>query len=277
MADHGPIFAAMLEEFDEAARLLNLERGIWEILTHPKRQIIVSCPVQMDSGAIQVFTGYRVQYNITLGPAKGGIRYHPGVSLDEVTALAAWMTWKCAVAHIPFGGAKGGVICDPTQDVAPRARGAHATLRRRDHRGDRPRKGRPCAGRQHQRAGDGVDHGHLLHARRPHGDGGGHRQAARDGRLARAPRSHRARRDDRHAGIGEARRLRHQGRDGRHPGIRQRRLRLGDAAGRGRRQDRRASPTGRAASTTRRASTSRSCSPTSPKRRRWTASPAASR
>jgi glutamate dehydrogenase (NAD(P)+) len=115
MADHGPLFAAMLEEFDEAARKLNLERGIWEILTHPKRQIIVSCPVQMDNGAIQVFTGYRVQYNITLGPAKGGIRYHPNVSLDEVTALAAWMTWKCAVAHIPFGGAKGGVICDPTK------------------------------------------------------------------------------------------------------------------------------------------------------------------
>jgi glutamate dehydrogenase (NAD(P)+) len=115
MADHGPIFAAMLEEFDEAARKLHLDRGIWEILTHPKRQIIVSCPVQMDNGAIQVFTGYRVQYNITLGPAKGGIRYHPNVSLDEVTALAAWMTWKCAVAHIPFGGAKGGVICDPNR------------------------------------------------------------------------------------------------------------------------------------------------------------------
>ena len=109
------IFDAMLQEFDEAARILNLEPGIWKILTHPKRQIIVSCPVQMDNGEIEVFTGYRVQYNITLGPAKGGIRYHPGVSLDEVTALAAWMTWKCAVAHIPFGGGKGGVICDPTR------------------------------------------------------------------------------------------------------------------------------------------------------------------
>ena len=141
---------------------LNLEPGIWKILTHPKRQIIVSCPVQMDNGAIEVFTGYRVQYNITLGPAKGGIRYHPDVSLDEVTALAAWMTWKCAVAHIPFGGGKGGVICDPTQDVAPRARGADAPLRRRDHRRDRPGKGRAGARRQHQRAGDGVDHGHLL-------------------------------------------------------------------------------------------------------------------
>ena len=113
--DHGPIFSAMLQEFDGAARILNLEPGIWKILTSPKRQITVSCPVQMDNGEIEVFTGYRVQYNITLGPAKGGIRYHPGVTLDEVTALAAWMTWKCAVAHIPFGGGKGGVICDPTK------------------------------------------------------------------------------------------------------------------------------------------------------------------
>src|SRR4030088_3344209 len=112
---NGSIFSAMLQEFDGAARILNLEPGIWKILTHPKRQITVSCPIQMDNGEIEVFTGYRVQYNITLGPAKGGIRYHPGVTLDEVTALAAWMTWKCAVAHIPFGGGKGGVICDPTK------------------------------------------------------------------------------------------------------------------------------------------------------------------
>jgi len=115
MATNGSIFNAMLQEFDGAARILNLEPGIWKILTHPKRQITVSCPVQMDNGEIEVFTGYRVQYNITLGPAKGGIRYHPGVNLDEVTALAAWMTWKCAVAHIPFGGGKGGIICDPTR------------------------------------------------------------------------------------------------------------------------------------------------------------------
>src|ERR1051326_7495364 len=115
MVANGSIFGAMLQEFDGAARILNLEPGIWKILTAPKRQITVACPVQMDNGEIEVFTGYRVQYNITLGPAKGGIRYHPGVSLDEVTALAAWMTWKCAVANIPFGGGKGGVICDPTK------------------------------------------------------------------------------------------------------------------------------------------------------------------
>ncbi|HJR59474.1 MAG TPA: Glu/Leu/Phe/Val dehydrogenase [Vicinamibacterales bacterium] len=115
MAAGGNIFNAMLQEFDGAARLLGLDPGIWKILTHPKRQITVSCPIQMDNGEIEVFTGYRVQYNITLGPAKGGIRYHPDVSLDEVTALAAWMTWKCAVAHVPFGGGKGGIICDPTR------------------------------------------------------------------------------------------------------------------------------------------------------------------
>ncbi len=115
MEGGGSIFNAMLQEFDGAARLLGLDAGIWKILTNPKRQIIVSCPIQMDNGDIEVFTGYRVQYNITLGPAKGGIRYHPDVSLDEVTALAAWMTWKCAVAHIPFGGGKGGIVCDPTR------------------------------------------------------------------------------------------------------------------------------------------------------------------
>ncbi|MFN7977098.1 MAG: Glu/Leu/Phe/Val dehydrogenase [Vicinamibacterales bacterium] len=114
MATHGSVFGAMLQEFEGAARILNLDPGIWQILTHPKRQITVSCPIQRDNGQIEVFTGYRVQYNITLGPAKGGIRYHPGVTLDEVTALAAWMTWKCAVAQVPFGGGKGGIICDPT-------------------------------------------------------------------------------------------------------------------------------------------------------------------
>ena len=105
----------MLQEFEGAARILDLDPGIWKILTNAKRQIIVACPVQMDNGTIEVFTGYRVQYNITLGPAKGGIRYHPDVTLDEVKALAAWMTWKCAVAQLPFGGGKGGVVCDPTK------------------------------------------------------------------------------------------------------------------------------------------------------------------
>ncbi|MBA3269926.1 MAG: Glu/Leu/Phe/Val dehydrogenase [Acidobacteria bacterium] len=115
MSSERNVFGAMLQEFEGAARILDLDPGIWKILTKPKRQIIVSCPVQMDNGAIEVFTGYRVQYNITLGPAKGGIRFHPDVSLDEVAALAAWMTWKCAVAQLPFGGGKGGIICDPSK------------------------------------------------------------------------------------------------------------------------------------------------------------------
>ena len=99
--------------FDFAARKLNLDEGIWKVLREPARELIVHFPVAMDSGKIEVFTGYRVQHSIARGPAKGGIRYAPDVSLDEVRALASWMTWKCAVVNIPFGGAKGGVICDP--------------------------------------------------------------------------------------------------------------------------------------------------------------------
>lgn len=114
MSSNGSVFDAMLQEFDGAARLIGLDPGIWKTLTHPKRQVIVSCPIVMDDGRVEVFTGFRVQYNIALGPAKGGIRYHPNVTLDEVKALSAWMTWKCALAGVPFGGGKGGVICDPT-------------------------------------------------------------------------------------------------------------------------------------------------------------------
>jgi len=104
---------AQAARFDEAAKRLNLEPGIWKVLRYPSREIIVHIPVSMDDGHIEVFTGYRVQHSISRGPCKGGIRYAPDVSLDEVRALASWMTWKCAVVNIPFGGAKGGVICDP--------------------------------------------------------------------------------------------------------------------------------------------------------------------
>ncbi|HSJ09806.1 MAG TPA: Glu/Leu/Phe/Val dehydrogenase [Longimicrobiales bacterium] len=106
-------FEAMMERFDRAAELLSLDEGIYRILRHPEKQIITSIPVAMDNGEVEVFTGYRVLYNTSRGPAKGGIRFDMGVTLDEVTALAAWMTWKCAVVDIPFGGAKGGVICEP--------------------------------------------------------------------------------------------------------------------------------------------------------------------
>jgi glutamate dehydrogenase (NAD(P)+) len=104
---------AQAARFDFAARKLNLDEGLWRVLRYPSREIIVHFPVSMDNGKIEVFTGYRVQHSQARGPGKGGIRYSPDVTLDEVRALASWMTWKCAVVNIPFGGAKGGVICDP--------------------------------------------------------------------------------------------------------------------------------------------------------------------
>jgi glutamate dehydrogenase (NAD(P)+) len=104
---------AQAARFDFAARKLNLDEGLWRVLRYPSREIIVHFPVAMDDGRIEMFTGFRVLHSQARGPGKGGIRYTPDVSLDEVRALASWMTWKCAVVNIPFGGAKGGVICDP--------------------------------------------------------------------------------------------------------------------------------------------------------------------
>ncbi len=107
--------ASMMRRFDRAAEILGLEQGVYEYLKTPVRQYIVSIPIQMDDGRIQLFEGYRVIHNDVMGPSKGGIRYSPDVTLDEVKALAAWMTWKCAVVNIPFGGAKGAVRCDPSK------------------------------------------------------------------------------------------------------------------------------------------------------------------
>jgi len=102
-----------MEQFDEAAERLGLSQATRELLRTPKRELTVNFPVRMDNGDLKMFKGYRVQHNVTRGPAKGGIRFSPNISLDEVRALAMWMTWKCAVVDIPFGGAKGGIICDP--------------------------------------------------------------------------------------------------------------------------------------------------------------------
>ena len=109
------VFGEGIAYFNEAAAKLDLDANMRRVLTHPSRQVIVSLPFQRDNGDFEVYTGYRVQYSTARGPAKGGVRYHPGVTLDEVTALAFWMTWKCAVVDLPFGGAKGGVTCDPTK------------------------------------------------------------------------------------------------------------------------------------------------------------------
>jgi glutamate dehydrogenase (NAD(P)+) len=107
------VYEMAIQQFNAAADRLSIDNGARQILSHPKRELAVHFPVQMDDGEVQVFTGYRVQHNLSRGPGKGGIRYHPDVTLDEVRALAMWMTWKCAVTGIPYGGAKGGVTCQP--------------------------------------------------------------------------------------------------------------------------------------------------------------------
>src|SRR5271154_6472020 len=111
-AEFNPLLSAEAR-FDEAAERLGLDEGMQKVLRSPAREIIVHIPVVLDDGRLEVFTGYRVQHSIARGPSKGGIRFAPDVTLDEVRALAAWMTWKCAVVNIPFGGGKGGVICNP--------------------------------------------------------------------------------------------------------------------------------------------------------------------
>src|SRR5437763_13860671 len=108
-------FESMMERFDRAAQLLDLNPDLYAVMRVPNRELKVYIPVRLDSGRLEVFEGYRVQHNFARGPAKGGIRYSPDVNIDEVRALAAWMTWKCAVVNVPFGGGKGGIICDPLQ------------------------------------------------------------------------------------------------------------------------------------------------------------------
>ncbi|MBU2637073.1 MAG: glutamate dehydrogenase, partial [Bacteroidetes bacterium] len=103
------------KQIETAADVMNLPQWIREMLMCPKRVLKVTIPVQMDDGTLKCFTGYRCQYNDSRGPTKGGVRYHPGVTEDEVVALACWMTWKCSLVDLPYGGAKGGVICDPNK------------------------------------------------------------------------------------------------------------------------------------------------------------------
>jgi glutamate dehydrogenase (NAD(P)+) len=109
----GSAWESALQQLDDAARIIDLDPGVHEVLRNPRRTLEVAVPTRMDDGSIRVFTGYRVHHNTSRGPSKGGLRYHPAVTLDEVKALAMWMTWKCAVVNIPYGGAKGGVIVDP--------------------------------------------------------------------------------------------------------------------------------------------------------------------
>jgi glutamate dehydrogenase (NAD(P)+) len=115
----GTVWDQALAQLDQAARIMNLDPNVLEVLRSPKRTLIVSVPIRMDDGTVRTYTGYRVHHNTSRGPSKGGIRYHPSVSLEEIKALAMWMTWKCAVVGIPYGGAKGGVVVNP-KDLSPR-------------------------------------------------------------------------------------------------------------------------------------------------------------
>ena len=116
MSQKGPSpYEIAVQQFDRAAEYLDLKAGIREMLRRPKRELTVNFPVKMDDGSVKVFTGHRVHHSVVLGPTKGGIRYHPDVTLDEVRALAMWMTWKCSVVGLPYGGAKGGVVCNPKE------------------------------------------------------------------------------------------------------------------------------------------------------------------
>ena len=108
-------FEAMVSRFNVAAEKLNLDEGLYQVMLTADREICVAIPVQMDNGKLKVFKGYRVQHSLARGPAKGGIRYAADITIEEIRALAAWMTWKCAVVNIPFGGAKGGIVCDPSK------------------------------------------------------------------------------------------------------------------------------------------------------------------
>ena len=160
----------------------------------PKRAVTVSCPIHRDDGTVAVFEGYRVQHHLTLGPTKGGTRFAPSVDIGEVAALAIWMSWKCALVGLPYGGAKGGINVDLSTISKRELEGAVAAL----HAGDDPVRRaayrRDGAGHGHQRAGDGLVHGHLFDVPGPHRDRDRHRQAGLFRRHARPARSHRARR-----------------------------------------------------------------------------------
>ena len=139
-----------------------------ETLKRPKRALIVDVPIEMDDGSIAHFEGYRVQHNLSRGPGKGGVRFHPDVTLEEVMALSAWMTVKTAAVNLPYGGAKGGIRVDPEEAVDEGTGEGHPPLHQRDRHHHRPAQRHPRARREHQRPDHGVDDGHLFDERRRH-------------------------------------------------------------------------------------------------------------
>ena len=199
---HGPVPEEMNvyqnaeARFEVAANKLGLEQGLYRYLKYPSKEITLYIPVGMDNGQLEVFTGYRVLHSTVRGPGKGGIRYAPDVSLDEVRALATWMTWKCAVVNIPFGGAKGGIICDPRK----MSRGELERMTRRytaelaNWLGPEKDVPAPDVGTGEQTMAWVMDT-YAMHLGPGH-HCGSHRQTHRIGRLGRTPRSHRAWRND---------------------------------------------------------------------------------
>ena len=166
----------MLAVLDEAASRLGLKEADYITLRYPEREMIVSIPVRMDNGEMKVFEGYRVQHNSARGPYKGGIRFHQNSDLDEVKALAAWMSFKCAIVNIPYGGAKGGIKVNPSK----LSRDELIRLTRRYTTRILPIIGPDqditCSGCEYQRRGDGLDYGYIQHVQRPQRSWCGHRK-----------------------------------------------------------------------------------------------------
>ena len=204
-----PLYRQALTQFDQALENADVPDAVAERLRYPERSLIVSVPVRLDTGRWRVFAGYRVQHSSVLGPTKGGIRFDPEVSLGECAALAMWMTWKCALLRLPYGGAKGGVRCDPRALSLKELQGITRRFTSELLPVHRPADGHPRAGHGDERADDGVDDGHVLDAEGLRGARDRDRQADLARRLAVPPRGDRRRRRDGHrARVPAARRCR---------------------------------------------------------------------
>ena len=179
-------------QLQKVADTFGIDEQLINVLQECKKAVEVSIPTSWTTDRCARFAGYRVTHNIARGPSKGGIRYHPDVTLDEVKALAMWMTWKCSLMGLPFGGAKGGVVLRPEDDVARRARAHDAPVHVGDHQRDRPGEGHSRARRRDERGDDGVDLRHVLDEQGALGAGCRDRQAAGDRRVARAAGGDRA-------------------------------------------------------------------------------------
>ena len=167
-ADRDSPWGTYLSQVDRVVPYLGHLARWAETLKRPKRALIVDVPIELDNGTVAHFEGYRVQHNLSRGPGKGGVRYHPDVTLEEVMALSAWMTVKCAAVNLPYGGAKGGIRVDPKQLSHEGARAHDAPLHQRDRHHHRPAAGHPGARREHQRPDHGLDDGHVLDEHRRH-------------------------------------------------------------------------------------------------------------